>query len=689
MNSQLNNSTDNQELERPPHFKNVFSGSTQQQQVQVQVQVQQQQAHQHQHQQSQNEVVIVVENRRPSIVVPTNINDTIATTPTQSQQMCLSNPSNDGLLSPNDLNSISETSSTNTLSPTCSIANNNNNNNIPTTSTTAIATATTNSSVPSSSSSSKFKSSSKKLRKSKTRSSKTKTLPISKRFRSRSLPNIWLPSFKQTDLLLNDLKRKHNEQHHHQQQIVVEETVLPPVNLQSLHEIDLHEILKNPQLRHDILFDPQLQFRPNLDGERGKRKKLQADKYWSTIKDEIKLILNSNKKITINSSIPLMFQTLKDILLSLLPSKDKNAVEEIMDLNLLIQQLNNSSFNFIKFSNWISNIFKMHCAPMRDLWVDEMNSIFEKSCSSETLNVDLLIEGLRVLFSILEAMKLDVANHQIRILRPLLCSTAITFEKEYFQNSLIKNKINLQQSSNWIQMSLQGNNKCDKLMLNSNILKLLSCSKMCNEFPNTLIFDHSRLILLRADIRQLTCIKICLIIYSNLIKQYNLPSSLNSIENLKTLKTEILNIIIDENGNSKWTRNLNNLAIHLIGKLFGSNGLDDSKIKFCFNWLLKQTQPSSTIYSIMEKKLFDLILKQVNDDVDVNLFNEDEGSTSTSTSANTSTDSTTSTSTSTSTTSIIDPIVDVELKGVIERLKQLSKFHYSVFSEIYENYSIM
>lgn len=48
---------------------------------------------------------------------------------------------------------------------------------------------------------------------------------------------------------------------------------LPPVNIQSLREIDLAEILKNPQLRHDILFDPQLQFRPNLDGERGRRKK--------------------------------------------------------------------------------------------------------------------------------------------------------------------------------------------------------------------------------------------------------------------------------------------------------------------------------------------------------------------------------------------------------------------------------
>lgn len=46
----------------------------------------------------------------------------------------------------------------------------------------------------------------------------------------------------------------------------------PPINLQGLKEIDLQEILKNPQLRHDIIFDPLLQFRPNLDGERGNKK---------------------------------------------------------------------------------------------------------------------------------------------------------------------------------------------------------------------------------------------------------------------------------------------------------------------------------------------------------------------------------------------------------------------------------
>lgn len=42
----------------------------------------------------------------------------------------------------------------------------------------------------------------------------------------------------------------------------------PPITRSTLRELDLSEILRNPQLRHDSVFDPNLMFRPNYDGER-------------------------------------------------------------------------------------------------------------------------------------------------------------------------------------------------------------------------------------------------------------------------------------------------------------------------------------------------------------------------------------------------------------------------------------
>ena len=88
----------------------------------------------------------------------------------------------------------------------------------------------------------------------------------------------------------------------------------PPVTKTTLRELDLHEILRNPQLRHDVVFDPNLMFRPNYDGERcvhiplalsfssrlereltllllsrnrGERKRLSAAQYWTAVAREI------------------------------------------------------------------------------------------------------------------------------------------------------------------------------------------------------------------------------------------------------------------------------------------------------------------------------------------------------------------------------------------------------------------
>lgn len=431
-----------------------------------------------------------------------------------------------------------------------------------------------------------------------------------------------------------------------------------------MHEIDLQEVLKNPQLRHDILFDPQLQFRPNLDGERGKRKKAQSDAYWNMIKIETINLMScpdSCHYLNLNSPIIIMFQSLKNILISLIPSKDISSIDEILDDHLLIQQLNSKCFDFISFSNWICSIFKLHCAPMRDIWVDELNSLFIKACNDpNNINIDHLVEGFKTLFLILEAMKLDVANHQIRILRPLLCSSAVSFEKEYFKNAIKRNKINFTSSFIWFKKNANKLNSSNtREILNYSILNLLSCSNMCGQFPNTLNFDHTRLLLLRAEIRHVVCTKLCFILYKIMINQFNLEKSLLNDENLLNFKKDLVSIIVDENGNSKWTKNLKNLSVQIVNKLF--QNLDASKIDFAYNWLLKQTQPDSNVYKILESKLFENILHSLSLPPSSSSINFDK---------------------------INDDItVESELKNIIQRLNQLVEFNFEVFGELYSSYS--
>ncbi|KAK6199549.1 T-complex protein 11-domain-containing protein [Scheffersomyces amazonensis] len=473
---------------------------------------------------------------------------------------------------------------------------------------------------------------------------------------------------------------------------------LPPINLQSLKEIDLHEILKNPQLRHDILFDPQLQFRPNLDGERGKRKKSIIEKYWAEVRLECRQFFGPLPSTIRINRLPILFATLRDILLSLLPSKDRPQVTEIMDIDLLIQQLHHGSFDFVEMARWLGDVFKSHCAPMRDQWVIEMSTKFEDAYRLGS--VDHLVSGLRMIFQILEAMKLDVANHQIRILRPVLIETAVDFERDYFQSLISHHKINITDSLNWFYKKAHKqvtsttciDDSALKPIIVSAIIDLLSCRQMATEFPSTLAFDHTRLVLLRADVRQLVCVQLCMVLYRQLVVMEKRPVSLLAPANIAKVQHEILAIVTDDNGNIKWTKNINAISLQLVKNLQQNprnsdfKQLSSSSIEFSYNWLMKHIQPKSEVYGLMEIKIFKELLAEI-----MALVDKDDDPQPVTAASTTTTPSSTSASTSAATASATTVSAAAsqsssELKNIALRISTLVKFHWNVFGSYYSNH---
>ncbi|CAD6608895.1 XXYS1_4_G0045620.mRNA.1.CDS.1 [Saccharomyces cerevisiae] len=413
----------------------------------------------------------------------------------------------------------------------------------------------------------------------------------------------------------------------------------PPINLQGLKEIDLQEILKNPQLRHDIIFDPLLQFRPNLDGERGNKKRQLANIYWNDVQNEIYVYSKRPEIFQYNRSrlVPL-FDTLRDVLLTIVPQKESPMINNVLDTELNIQELLKGSLIMSNLSGWLADLFKHHCAPMRDPWVDKMSNKFKEAERDSSLT--RLIEGLRLVFQILETMKLDIANHQIRILRPALLSNAVEFEKQYFNTLIASKRVNLNTSLLWFDKKFNENVTAGLVRNPSSItipdvynicirsiINLLSCRKMVREYPTPLSFDHARLILLRADIRQIVCILVCRLLFQQLVA--NDPSMDKATKeyvihtySTKRLKNEIISIITDEHGNCRWTKNTMSIAVHLckviddLHREYDNNGsceqarrpqlpsLDNSKIAFAKSWLSKQTQPLSEVYGVLENRVF-------------------------------------------------------------------------------------
>lgn len=200
----------------------------------------------------------------------------------------------------------------------------------------------------------------------------------------------------------------------------------PPVTRQSLSELDIGSIVSNSKLRHDINFDRELHFRPNLDGARGRVKRKAQQEYWSALVAELELYTilftasgheDSVKVARLRSSckqrIPRMFEAVRDILKVLVPEQDQQTVDTQLDVEVIMQEIERGVCDLPRVARWLAQILKAHCAPMRDSMIDKMVSCIDKGV--EEGSAQMLVEGLVQLFGAMEAMKLVCAS---TILRP-------------------------------------------------------------------------------------------------------------------------------------------------------------------------------------------------------------------------------------------------------------------------------
>ncbi|KAG2010203.1 hypothetical protein CC2G_013044 [Coprinopsis cinerea AmutBmut pab1-1] len=253
----------------------------------------------------------------------------------------------------------------------------------------------------------------------------------------------------------------------------------PLINRQTLKELDLDAILRNPQLRHDLLFDPGLQFRPT--GSRRKRE--MADKYWTAIVQEVEhgctcMTFEARRKphrlicicgesstssgtilqqvgpdlytVHIPPRVPSLLTEFLEVLLLVIqplssisgiyvnPNTFKAQMQEhsaqaayirsLFDPALIEQELRRNLFDPSGLFRTIGETLKGHCAPMRDRSVEAMIRVAEQCGSGPKKSARDAIKAIRMCMEILELMKLDIANHQLQTLRPFLLRTSGQFE---------------------------------------------------------------------------------------------------------------------------------------------------------------------------------------------------------------------------------------------------------------------
>jgi hypothetical protein len=203
---------------------------------------------------------------------------------------------------------------------------------------------------------------------------------------------------------------------------------LPPITKQSLSELDIQHIITNVRLRHDVNFDNDLSFRPNLDGAKGQQKRQTTSQYWRALEAELELFarlfqgtptpkIHEGKRwlaLVQNAQrrIPVMFRTIQEVLKSLVPDRDHARVDEHLDVPMLMQEIQRGVCDLVRLAEWMAQLLKEHCAPMRDSLVDGMVAIIRTGVAERSSKQ--IVEGLRDLFGILETMKLVCSKFRLK-----------------------------------------------------------------------------------------------------------------------------------------------------------------------------------------------------------------------------------------------------------------------------------
>jgi hypothetical protein len=327
----------------------------------------------------------------------------------------------------------------------------------------------------------------------------------------------------------------------------------PPVTKESLEELELTYIQSNITLRIDINYDHDLHFTP-ISGSKGEQKKKDARQYWLSLEGELRIVYqhsllvscaecderrssHSDKRVLegrlplFKRRLPALFGKLRELLVILVPEKDQDQISQYLDVSLLLQEVSHGLLDIVRLARWLDVLLTSHCAPMRDVSAHEMAEKIRQG--AETGDVQTLVAGIETLFSILEAMKLDVANHQIRSFRYLLIDDTVAFQQDFFRSRIGHGNLEAQASRKWYDLAVARHQPChvDHQTPRSQPLAVLvhGMLELClghdPKLPATLAYDQKRLREIRGDIQDFVHLDMCRLLFNNLLGELSGPET--------------------------------------------------------------------------------------------------------------------------------------------------------------------
>ncbi|XP_048340958.1 T-complex protein 11-like protein 1 [Sphaerodactylus townsendi] len=209
-------------------------------------------------------------------------------------------------------------------------------------------------------------------------------------------------------------------------------------------------------------------------------------------------------------AIKLVGEIKEALLTFLLPghTRLRNQITETLDLELIKQEAENGALDISKLAEFIIGMMGTLCAPARDEEIKKLKEIHE------------IVSLFRAIFSVLDLMKMDMANFAVSSIRPHLMQQSVEYERKKFQELYEKQPNSLAFVTEWLQEAADevrpktlpaigdGTSHrppvlCPLAVQNHAYLKLLKWDHLRKPFPETVLMDQTRFQEMQFELDQL------------------------------------------------------------------------------------------------------------------------------------------------------------------------------------------
>ncbi|KAJ3417303.1 hypothetical protein HDV05_005759 [Chytridiales sp. JEL 0842] len=198
--------------------------------------------------------------------------------------------------------------------------------------------------------------------------------------------------------------------------------------------------MSNEQLAHELTLDPEFSLKkPTLSPLEAQIRQVARKAFFDSV------IESFNKGDF--SHVPEFIEDMRKELLSMVSENGKIAtdIKEKLDVDFIRHQIKHNSLNVQPLLAYIVQKMSQLCAPLRDQSIRALDASI--TSASKPADYVPIIDSI---LTILEDMKLDLANYRLQSLRPHLKEQAVTYEKARFTNAVARKEVTLERTKEWL-----------------------------------------------------------------------------------------------------------------------------------------------------------------------------------------------------------------------------------------------